>query len=167
MKITKSRLKQIIKEEYASVMDGALEEVANLDPEKINMIRKAACTKFGQRGLVKMAEAVLDNPTDLEKHLSPLAVLVPGMDTAQLAKTIKSMKLPDLGLPMQPKTVGQALQMLSGFLGDGLRSIIKPQLPQAVAMACDLSLQIPLEESTRKITKEDLKFLIKEELRYL
>jgi len=165
MKITKHMLKKLVKEEIMRELgpaEGLAVEAIDLSPEKIQALRKLACTKYGRRALVKLANQILDDPGNIESHIGPLARLV-GIPAGELAEEIKKQPVPDLGLPMQPETVGQGLKLLGGFLGGPLRAAIGPMIPGFIEQACDLSQPLPVEEGKR-VTKHMLKKLIKEEL---
>ena len=172
MKITKQYLKRLIKEEFEDMPSMDTDVFASQKGLDLEMIRTLACTKLGQAAVVTMAEAILDDPANIEEAIKPLARMA-NVDVVALVDAIKNASIPNALIPSQlkslgVKTIGDALELLGGFAGLMLKPLLKPMLPQAVAAVCSLDTleenKLPKRTSTMKITKQYLKRLIKEEL---
>ena len=172
MKITKQYLKRLIKEQFEDMPSMDTDVFASQKVLDLEMIRTLACTKLGQAAVVTMAEAILDDPANIEEAIKPLARMA-NVDVVALVDAIKNASIPNALIPSQlkslgVKTIGDALELLGGFAGLMLKPLLKPMLPQAVAAVCSLDTleenKLPKRTSTMKITKQYLKRLIKEEL---
>ena len=165
-KLTKNSLKQLIKEEYMNEM--------GMDPQTlINML----CTSetLGAALVQRMAEEVLKDPTNIMVVLGPYKEQIEqaaGMDLKSVVNMglDMSVEVPFLG----PMKVRQALDMAAA--NPMVKNALMGMIPQALSAVCGAADQaekggggitipgLPFQES-KKLTKNTLKQLIKEEYR--
>ena len=154
MKITKQRLKELIKEEL-----GAMDFKDALG--MLTLLCKAP--DMGQKILQGLAEEILENPASVLSILGPYREKIEntvGMSLEEAVNMLLDFKveLPFLGAI----SVREALKMAKG--NTMVKMALKEMIPAALAAACGAADQLPLEESN-KLSPGALKQLIKEELR--
>tara|TARA_R110002110_G_scaffold377867_1_gene588315 strand:+ start:389 stop:934 length:546 start_codon:yes stop_codon:yes gene_type:complete len=162
VKITKSTLKQLIKEEYMNEM--------GMDPQTLI---KMLCTSetLGAALVQRMAEEVLKDPTNI------MVVLGPYKEQIEQAAGMDLKSIVDMGLDMSvelpflgPMKVRQALDMAAA--NPMVKNALMGMIPQALSAVCGAAdkaeeagggtFKLPFQES-KKLTKSALKRLIKEE----
>tara|TARA_R110001583_G_scaffold41693_2_gene132419 strand:+ start:296 stop:907 length:612 start_codon:yes stop_codon:yes gene_type:complete len=153
MKITKSMLKQLIREEL--ITEG-------VDP--MDMLKMLCASEIiGVKILEEMMEAVLNDPTNLLVVLGPYREKIESVINMKLEDAVNLAMSFSIELPMiGAVSLKQALDMAAK--NPMVKSLLKGMIPTVLNAACQGVKQLP---ESKKITKSKLKQLIKEELESL